>query len=482
MSARLNLNAMPYVSWKGQTLQQITSKIKKNQVEADQPISRWNLFRAQPLKIYRREIGLGTETPTCNSRISASIDQFQMPNGYIITENTENKSGLVNTLETPTTTNLSENGNCTIAEEDRHAHAYVCPVENAKRRVRSSSGLIRRSFKPANNNDLAYFTNTNQYLVSRNRTFKQNQYTHVRTGDVSILPNASMYNSNTYSPNGLSHCKRVAINASNDTFYYLWTTFNVANIPSILQSTPADFQNASGSFNDCFRVVIPHGDYTIEELQNAFNASMLTNNHYYINKRTSQMEFLLKIIFNTTAQKVELQCFSAKIFSNETEYYRPVVNGILVGTPITTPYKRPAFYFPGNSGFASMVGFQSSQPAFYPNVPSIGSITSDDNIGFLSVSPINIYPLYDIVYFKPSNTRFATQGAVSASDRVLRVKYDTIARNGMIFQNTYGSGVGSSIAFYTSTDTYNIKDKIGYPNKQTPVFCRSTGELTCARR
>jgi hypothetical protein len=481
-AAQLYLNAIPYVSWKGDTKQQITSVIKKNnKFTLEVTNTQRNLFLPQPLKIYRREIASQPGEVVCNNRISTSIDLLQMPNGYVVSDNTEDRTGLVNVMEAPTTTNTSDNGDCVISPSSRTNHAFVCQVENAKRRVRSS-GIVKRAFKPENNNDLAYFTNTNQYLVSRNRTFKQNQYTHIRSGEAPLTANGTLYNSNTYSPNGLSHCKRVNINDTNNTFYYLWTTFNIADLPDILNSTPANFQNPTSSYKNCFRVVIPNGEYTVDELQNAFNARMATNYHYYINKQTGHMEFLLKIVFNTVNQKIELQCFSNFVVRNTTQYYLPSVNGINVGTVVSEPYKRPAFYFPANSGFAYIVGFQTSQSAFYPNIPTIGSMESDANIGFLSISPIHIFPFYDMVYFKPSNTKFATQGAVTASDRVLRVKYDTITKNGGIFQNTYGSGAGSAIAFAISENTYTIKDKLGFPNKKTPLFCKTTGEMKCSTR
>ena len=53
MSALLNLNPIPLIPWKGKTFNQIHSSIQKNgKIPTDTP----NLFAANPLKIYRREI------------------------------------------------------------------------------------------------------------------------------------------------------------------------------------------------------------------------------------------------------------------------------------------------------------------------------------------------------------------------------------------------------------------------------------------
>jgi hypothetical protein len=54
MSAILNMNEMPYFSWKGKTFTQITSIIKKNAMSNID--SKHSIFMPTPLKLYRREI------------------------------------------------------------------------------------------------------------------------------------------------------------------------------------------------------------------------------------------------------------------------------------------------------------------------------------------------------------------------------------------------------------------------------------------
>ena len=467
MSARLNMYPIPYISWKGKTLTQITSYSMKNNANIIE-LAKPNIFLPQPLKIYRREIATGDRPVSCSDRNSFSIDVLNMPNGYIITQHSYNHAGLVHTLENNVTPNTSENGDCKEKKETN-----VCIVENAKRRVRSS-GMIKRAFKPENNNDNAYFTNSAQYLVSRNRTFKQNQYTHIRKGETSLLPNNTLYNTNVYSPNGLSHCKTTKIiEGVNDTFYYLWTNFDntLANRNSVITNP-----DNSTSIN-CFKVVIPPGDKTVSDIQHALSNANLTNHHYYINTRNNTKLPLIKIIFNVVENKIELQCFTEKILDP------PIIYNTYNNNPVSSVLpqinnKRPTFYFPANSGFASMIGFASDQPAFYPNIQSI-DIANDNSVGFLSNTGVHIFPLYVILHFKPSNTRFATQGAVSSSDRVLRVKYDTITRNGATYQNTFGCEVPSAMAYNISGYTYRLKDKIGFPNKKTPVFSKYTNDVQC---
>jgi len=462
MPARLNMNPIPYIKWKGKTLTQITGHRVKNGKLSNMTESP-NLFIAQPLKIYRKEIATGDTPAICNHRNSVSIDEMNMPNGYVITEHISNHAGLVHVIEDPTTNNVSDSADCKTQA--------ACIVDNARRRVRSS-GMIKRVFKPENNNDQAYFTNTNQYLVSRNRSFKQNQYSHIRKGEKSLLPNNTQYNTNVYSPNGISHCKTTRIvQGVNDTFYYLWTSFDTTDIAG-LTSSP----NPEQLGIECYKVVVAEGNKTFEDIQGAFYQAMIANHHYYINTRTNAKVPLLKIIFNALTNKVELQSFSEKVI--DSTVYTTFTNDPLPDGWDSMTHKRPTFYFPADNGFASMIGFPSSSPSFYPNIESV-SINNEESAGFLSNTPVSIFPIYDIMYYKPSNTRFATQGAVSASDRVLRVKYDTITRNGATYQTTFGCEVPSAMAYNISGYTYRLKDKIGFPNKRTPLFSKYSDEVKC---
>ena len=163
MPARLNLNPIPLVSWKGLTIQEINSKIVLNEKVIE---GQANLFRAAPLKIPRREIA-SKNSNTCNSRTSVSIDVINQPGG--ISSNTtsvdpSNNILLTNTLDLP-------NNGC---EYPGTCNTITSVTENAKKRVRSS-GMIRQKYHSTTNNPL-YHTNSKQYLHSRNKTFKQNQY------------------------------------------------------------------------------------------------------------------------------------------------------------------------------------------------------------------------------------------------------------------------------------------------------------------
>lgn len=163
-----------YFSWKGQTFNQITTTIQKNNgtIGAQNGITNTNLrnyFRARPLKIYRREIATNAAS-RCNYRTSLRIDEFNTPNGYITT-NSSNNTGLENTLDIHLTQNIYMRDGCNL----NNIESCMTQASNALRRVRSS-GMIKRKYDPITN-DSVYFTNTNQYLNNRNKTYRQNLFT-----------------------------------------------------------------------------------------------------------------------------------------------------------------------------------------------------------------------------------------------------------------------------------------------------------------
>jgi hypothetical protein len=312
MSARLNLNTIPLFSWKGKTFTQISANLQKNN-HPTTVVNRANLFRALPLKIYRKEIGASTETTdrvVCNSRASQSVQNFEIPGGTVTTDTIKysNSNGLVNTLDIPY---LSDNrtdhpcSSCDVSIQTpiTNTSLYVRSLsqqDNARRRVRSA-GMIKRKYDTTKNND-TYYTSTNQYLNSRNRTYSQNQYHNIRQGSGNAKPGSSYTTENKYASNTINHC-------------------------------------------------------------------------------------------STT-----------------------------------------------------------------------GSSTN-----------------YVPVYYKPNNSKFAEQGAVTSSNRLVRLKYDTITRAGLTFRSAFGASVENALAYGVPENGYTIKDKTGYPSNKTPTFSKYSDKMkVCA--
>jgi hypothetical protein len=76
------------------------------------------------------------------------------------------------------------------------------------------------------------------------------------------------------------------------------------------------------------------------------------------------------------------------------------------------------------------------------------------------------------VYYKPSNQRFAVQGAVSSSDLIARKKYNTITTVGDSYRTAFGNQTANALAYGVSDYGYTVKDKVGYPMKKTPTFTK----------
>jgi len=63
--------------------------------------------------------------------------------------------------------------------------------------------------------------------------------------------------------------------------------------------------------------------------------------------------------------------------------------------------------------------------------------------------------------YKPNNTNFGVQGAVSAGDRLTRLKYNTITKNGASFNSAYGSQGANAGRYHGSTGApYFVKSNV----------------------
>lgn len=210
MSARLNLESIRYVSWKGKTFSQITADIRENTVKSPGPDLTPNLImNPQPLKIYRKEIAT-VPLKTCNRRSSIKIsDLIETPGGNIVNSLIQDNltNGLVN-INDPNIPNLSDDDNRyalpTTGANTNLVNRCLSTQNNALNRVRSS-GMIRRKFDINKNND-TYYTSSGQYLDSRNKTFTQNTYHLLRKGDTSSVPGSAKSQQNVYASNTIAHC------------------------------------------------------------------------------------------------------------------------------------------------------------------------------------------------------------------------------------------------------------------------------------
>lgn len=83
-------------------------------------------------------------------------------------------------------------------------------------------------------------------------------------------------------------------------------------------------------------------------------------------------------------------------------------------------------------------------------------------------------PNFVPVFYKPNNSKYAQQGAVDSGCRITRLKYDTITNQGNAMYKVFGRSTANALAYGGPPNGYTIKDKIGYPNKCTPVICKTS--------
>lgn len=474
MSSELYLNDIQFtksnliIQWKGRTFNQITSLIQMNSRGEPGSLKTVNYFRPLPILLPRREIATSKNNNSlCNYRISSSIDVFNQPGGSIINSTvTTNNNGLDNTMD-----NTLPNNTC---EYPGTCLAFASPSENAKRRVRSA-GMIKRQFDISRGNDVSYFVDRNQYLISRSLTFNQNQYNFIRQGNATVKPGDGLSSENVYSSQGLSHCPRYFL-PTNITFKYKWTT-TVDNV------------------YDSYEINIPSGYYLIEDINNAVHLTMQKNTHFFINNSNKTKVFAIYFAHNSAYNKMELHSltinnenFDTTTFTKQyTPGWDPTVFPPAINEANRVQWKVPniANSFVSSveildNAFCAAVGFS---PGVYASANSqtqynFRAISNLDNVVLSQQAP-GIQPVFDIVIYKPSNPQFASQGGVSASSATARVRYNTITSNATVYNNAYGPSVANALAYGVPENGYTIKNKIGYPLRRTPRFPPLSSVMQC---
>ena len=442
MSNRLKINN-EVMNWKGTHFQQISAGIKYNK-KLNGTLAAGDIFRAGPLRLYRREIASSTFT-NCSARTSTSIDDFNRPGGTITT-NVSNHSGLANTIEID-----YPNNSCQHPSTQELCSTFLSAENNARRRVRSS-GMIRPKY---NSNNESYYTTSGQYLSNRNMAFDQNQYFHIRAGDNLSKPGTSDSFQNVYSPNGLTNCSKTEVLEA-FTFNYIWIN------------------------GISYSVSVPVGFYNIDDMNRVLSDAMNANKHYYLRNPMEAKIYLLRFeydVFNSIAL-IRSIVTNTSIYAPPTYTFPNESNPLLIGwrtdgsIPVSPSAKNPSIVV--NLDLGGIIGFA---PGTYP---ATQTNTTDQLITGTSV--VKLQPAYAI-YYKPSNPQFAVQGAVSSGDLINRKKYDTITSVGASYRSAYGHATANALAYGSSMYGYTIKDKIGYPKNKIPTFPKnSTTMKICESR
>ena len=452
------------ISWKGRSFNQIVARLKQN-INSTVPA---NAFAAQPIRHYRKEIG---NIDVC-SRTKISLDDFMMPGGTIVNTQSTRQTNNVEVAEFGLTMNKTE-------RPTTSCDTVACSKQaDARRRVRSS-GNVKRVFSQSKNND-KYYTSSNEYLVSRNLTIAQNQYSYVRFGDSTVEPGSNNSLSNVYSPAGINHCAKVNISgfSVSPLFSYQW-----------IDGTDHDF-------------TIPNGFYDLGELNSVFQNVMITRIQYYTNMVSGKKEFAMNFVYDVRTDRIQIQCKAVSSASFPPEKYTTPIGGVTLNIYVTVPVihilnnsfqqiigVNSGYYPCGLDGDHSIDGahitllsYPPGNPSGYylqpdqpPQTPDNNIFTTDQNFTGL-ISP-KIGTPYVPLYYKPSNSKFATQGSVDSSSRLTRLKYDTITQSASSFTTAFGRQTANALAYGVPGPGYSLKERVGYTNSCRPTANASTQQM-----
>jgi hypothetical protein len=106
---------------------------------------------------------------------------------------------------------------------------------------------------------------------------------------------------------------------------------------------------------------------------------------------------------------------------------------------------------------------------------------SDDqyNYGYNAL----ILPSFKPIYYKPNNPNFATQGAVSSSARIVRLRYNAITDTASKTKNDYGAATADAMAYGVKPGgTYTLKEKHGFRNTCSPRFFSYKDDMQVCER
>lgn len=237
-----------FIHWKGRTLSEITPIIIKN-VRTGMGPDKHLLFKQLPLIHYRKEI--------CDASTGSSCSE----NIIMINSNHNHCESCVLTNKSPSTDNS----------------AYIKSLsegDNALRRVRSA-GMSRPRYDPEMNNRPQNYRSSSQYLYGRNRTFKQNQFNHLRIentdGEKVYSSNTIQFcNNTTTSSNGESNYVPVYYKPNNTKFAVQGAVDASARLAQLKYDTITDagakMQVAYGPHTaNALAYGVPENGYTIKD-------------------------------------------------------------------------------------------------------------------------------------------------------------------------------------------------------------------------
>lgn len=443
VGARLGFQEIPKMSWKGKTFTQISSSLQLNTIPPAGSIR--NTMIPRPVNHIRREIASRPSLKTGNQRVSLSIDELNGPNGYLVSKTTS-CSGNTTTLDFNLTSNSTDKpGVCqTLA---------TCTETNALKRVRSS-GMVKKNYNINRNND-HYCTSSQEYLISRNKTYQQNQFAYLRKGNASAVPGSGLSSNNIYAAGGLSHCPFVSVSMdlSNNFFQYQWIDAALVTV------TIPDATN-----------------YDIGSINAILASTMIQNKHYFTDAVTGANVITLSIGYDTFTGKIQFQSYPINRTTFSISLYKIPIGASwdISYIPLSPTTKYAQIIIP-NTKFQNLVGFSAA------NYPDSGN-SPTNNGTYVAESSFagTLTPNFVTANYKPNNPTFGVQGAVGGGTYTDRVKYNAITTTASTMNTAWGNQTANALAYGVnpSGEQLTAKLKYGIPTPVTPTFNPRTGQMS----
>ena len=380
-----------------------------------------NVFIPPPVKQYRREI----DTDDNCSRATISLADFFRPGATIV--NSATGAG-VHTVDFNLVNDATE-------KPSAQTCAQVCSrADNARRRMRSAGA-------PKQN----YYTSSAQYLQNRNIGNSQNNYEYLRIGEPTFRTGIPATIQNVYTPTGINKKSKVFISGCDTDeeplFKYRWIN------------------------GDIIPVKAPNGEYDLEDLNILFHATQENNKHYLIDSyaNNSKVHFM-KFVYDVASDRIQIQCTGITLETYTPErYYQWTSYLITVNWAIPVQPAFPNIILLDNV-FLDAIGFEIS--GYYP--PETFETTSDKYFTNGSISP-KMKTRFQPVHYKPNNTAFATQGGVTASSFITRLRYNTITNHTTNYTTPLGKADANALAYNIPSPGYSYKYNLGYSANCVPT-------------
>ena len=439
------------VSWKGLTIHEISLRSMQNQ---NQNTHKTNIFLRPPIKLYRKE------TPYYGSsrqkqgtfRERQSIDDINRPGGLTVSTAAHiTAAAAASCLANNPVNVLDPRPNLINANNQSNYN----DAANARRRVRSS-GNLTTAFN--SRNQTSYCTSTKQYLDSRQISFDQNKFQYFRQGNANNTPGSVLTKNNIYSAQGTT-AQKYFLEVDTSFTYFFPVHAEVGNSAYVLTA----------------RNVTVHGNqfYDIDDLNQVLFAAMVNNGDVYMDPTSRTNTAYLSLSYNNVQNYIVITAYPVKYLS---------VNGQVIYTPTSTQqgYQYYPFISMDTAFFANWLGFPVNSS--FPGTNA--TTTAPASLGSVCVStstlPFSINPtIFKPVFYKPANYQYAQDGGVSSSDRILRLRYNTIVSNASTYDSPYGGQVANALAYSVNDRVYSLKDQMGFPLTKSPHIDAITGEVRC---